>query len=59
MGKYKVTFLPDRKEVEVAGDITLIEAAEEAGVYINSLCGGQGLCGERLDKSRLQIHSTY
>ncbi len=53
MGKYKVTFLPEQKEVEVEDGVTLLEAAEEAGVYINSLCGGQGLCGE----CRLQVSS--
>ena len=46
MAKYKVTFLPERKEVEVDEGVTLLEAAEKAGVYINSLCGGEGLCGE-------------
>ena len=46
MGKFKVTFLPDHKEIEVKEGVTLLEAAELAGVYINSLCGGQGLCGE-------------
>jgi uncharacterized 2Fe-2S/4Fe-4S cluster protein (DUF4445 family) len=51
MGKYKVTFLPDNKEVEVEESTSLLEAAEKAGVYINSLCGGQGLCGE----CRLQV----
>jgi len=58
-GKYKVTFLPDRKEIEVEEGVTLLEADEETEVYINSLYGGQGLCGERLDKSMLQIYSTY
>src|SRR4030042_6428899 len=53
MTKHKVTFLPDRKEVEVEEGTTLLEAAEEAGVYINSLCGGQGICGE----CRLQVVS--
>ncbi len=51
MSKYKVKFLPDGTEVEVEEDVTLLEAAEMAGVYINSLCGGQGLCGE----CRLQV----
>jgi uncharacterized 2Fe-2S/4Fe-4S cluster protein (DUF4445 family) len=46
MAKYKVTFLPEYKEVEVDEDTTLLEAAGKAGVYINSLCGGEGLCGE-------------
>lgn len=53
MGKHKVTFLPERKEVEVEEDVTLLEAAEKAGVYINSSCGGEGLCGE----CRLQVIS--
>ncbi|MFC2034853.1 ASKHA domain-containing protein [Chloroflexota bacterium] len=53
MGKYKVRFLPDQKEVEVNLGVTLLEAAEEAGIYTNSLCGGQGICGE----CRLQVTS--
>jgi uncharacterized 2Fe-2S/4Fe-4S cluster protein (DUF4445 family) len=51
MGMYKVTFLPDGKEVEVEAGITLMQAAEKAGVYINSLCGGKGVCG----KCRVQV----
>ena len=51
MSKYKVKFLPDEKESEVGEGVTLLEAAEKAGVYINSLCGGEGLCGE----CRLQV----
>ena len=43
---YKVTFLPDGKTIEVEEGRTLLEAAEKAGVIINSLCGGQGVCGE-------------
>jgi uncharacterized 2Fe-2S/4Fe-4S cluster protein (DUF4445 family) len=46
MTKYKVKFLPDDKEVEVVEGTTLLEAAEKANIYINSLCGGEGLCGE-------------
>jgi uncharacterized 2Fe-2S/4Fe-4S cluster protein (DUF4445 family) len=51
MSKYKVTFQPDNKTVEVEADTTLLQAAEKANVYINSLCGGEGLCGE----CRLQV----
>jgi uncharacterized 2Fe-2S/4Fe-4S cluster protein (DUF4445 family) len=53
MAKYKVTFLPEHKEVEVDEGVSLLEAAEKAGVYINSICGGEGLCGE----CRLQMVS--
>ena len=46
MTKYSVTFLPDNKQIEVDGNATLLSAAAQAGVIINSLCGGDGLCGE-------------
>ncbi len=46
MTKYSVTFLPDNKQVEVENNVTLLAAAAQAGVIINSLCGGDGLCGE-------------
>ena len=46
MAKYEVIFHPEGKKVEVEEGVTLLEAANKAGVYINSLCGGEGLCGE-------------
>ncbi len=46
MNKYRVTFLPEQKEVEVEAGTTLLQAAEKAGIQINTLCGGEGLCGE-------------
>jgi uncharacterized 2Fe-2S/4Fe-4S cluster protein (DUF4445 family) len=51
MNKYKVKFMPDQKEVEVDEGASLFEAAEKAGVYLNSLCGGEGVCG----KCRVQV----
>ena len=51
MKNYKIIFLPDQKEVEVNEETSLLEAAEKAGVYLNSLCGGEGVCG----KCRVQI----
>ena len=53
MSRYKVTFLPDQKEIEVEGDATLLQAAEMGAIHINSLCGGEGLCGQ----CRLQVIS--
>ncbi|MBN2062077.1 MAG: DUF4445 domain-containing protein [Deltaproteobacteria bacterium] len=47
----RVVFLPDNKDVEVDAGTTLMEAAEKAGVHINNLCGGKGVCG----KCRIQI----
>ncbi len=51
MSGYNVTFLPDGEVAEVEHGATIMEAAEKAGVYINSLCGGKGVCG----KCRVQI----
>ena len=46
MTTHKVTFLPDGRDVEVEEGTTLLQAAEKADVHLNSLCGGEGLCGE-------------
>ena len=51
MNKYRVTFLPDQTEIEVDEGVTLFKAAEQAGEYLNSLCGGEGVCG----KCRVQV----
>jgi uncharacterized 2Fe-2S/4Fe-4S cluster protein (DUF4445 family) len=51
VNRHKVMFMPDQKEAEVDEGNTLFEAAEKAGVYINSLCGGEGVCG----KCRVQV----
>jgi len=45
MEKFKVTFFPDNKTVEAEKDKTILSAALSAGVYINSACGGDGVCG--------------
>jgi len=41
----KVTFEPDGASVEVHAGTTILAAGNEAGVYVNSLCGGDGVCG--------------
>jgi uncharacterized 2Fe-2S/4Fe-4S cluster protein (DUF4445 family) len=55
MKKYRVTFLPDKKSIKIDPDkksikieqgTTLAEAAQRADVFINNLCGGEGVCGE-------------
>ena len=45
MPKFSVQFVPDGKTVEVDGPKTVMEAAELADVYVNALCGGEGMCG--------------
>ena len=46
MGKtYKVQFRPDDVTADVDAGTTIISAATKAGVFINSLCGSEGVCG--------------
>jgi uncharacterized 2Fe-2S/4Fe-4S cluster protein (DUF4445 family) len=45
MEKYKVTFYPDNKTIEVDKGKSVLSAAISAGVYINTSCGGDGVCG--------------
>lgn len=51
MKRYRILFLPDRKEIEIEQGSSILEAAKRAGLYINSYCGGEGVCG----KCRVQI----
>ncbi len=41
-----VIFSPDGMAVQVEAGATILEAANKAGVYVNSLCGGEGVCGK-------------
>ncbi len=45
MEKFKVTFYPENKTVEVEKDKTILAASISAGIYINSSCAGEGVCG--------------
>jgi len=47
----KVKFSPQDKDIEIADGTTILTAAQAAGVYINNLCGGNGVCG----KCRVQV----
>ncbi len=40
-----VTFLPDNKKIRVSKGTDVLNAAIAAGVYINSSCGSEGVCG--------------
>ena len=46
MAKHKVVFQPVGAKIEVEGESNILEAAAESGIYINSLCGGEGVCGK-------------
>lgn len=43
--KCKITFYPHNKTIEVQRGSELLSSAISAGVYINSSCGGDGVCG--------------
>lgn len=45
MSSYNIVFLPLNKKVKVESGISLLEAAGHAGIIINSVCGGDGICG--------------
>ncbi|MDO9573142.1 MAG: ASKHA domain-containing protein, partial [Candidatus Omnitrophota bacterium] len=45
MQKFKVSFSPDNKSIQVEKDKTILSAAISAGIYVNSTCGGDGVCG--------------
>ncbi|MDD5459203.1 MAG: ASKHA domain-containing protein [Phycisphaerae bacterium] len=46
MKHFTVTFNPDAITVKIHGGATLLEAAGQAGIILNTACGGQGLCGK-------------
>ena len=41
-----VEFEPSGLKVNVASGTTLLEAAHRAGIYLSSICGGDGYCGK-------------
>lgn len=41
-----ITFLPSGKSVEASAGTELLDAARQAGVEIDSPCGGKGTCGK-------------
>ena len=48
MPNYKVSFPNQKIEIEAPQGITLAEAAALAGLPLNLVCGGKGLCGKCL-----------
>ena len=44
-GRFRVHFMPHEKEVLVEKGANLLDAAQNAGVYLNASCGGKGVCG--------------
>ena len=46
MKRFKITFRPDGKTVDVPEGTSVLEAASEAGIVLNTVCGGEGICGK-------------
>ena len=44
MKHFKVIFQPDGKQVSVRPEDTLLQAASQAGIILNTVCGGKGIC---------------
>jgi uncharacterized 2Fe-2S/4Fe-4S cluster protein (DUF4445 family) len=42
----KIVFVPSYKEISCEQENTILDAAREAGVYLDSVCGGIGKCGK-------------
>ncbi len=43
---YKIHFLPNDTFVEIEEGNTVLDAAHSANIYVNSICGGDGICGK-------------
>ena len=46
MEHFTVNFLPDDKQVVIHKGATVLEAAGQAGIVLNTTCGGRGTCGK-------------
>ena len=46
MDAVNVTFYPGGNAVEAKRGATLLETAKDAGIFIASICGGDGICGK-------------
>ncbi|MCL5773542.1 MAG: 2Fe-2S iron-sulfur cluster-binding protein, partial [Firmicutes bacterium] len=46
MAECNVVFFPEGKTVKVNKGQTLLEAAQAAGIYVHSICAGDGICGK-------------
>ncbi|HUW17972.1 MAG TPA: ASKHA domain-containing protein [Sedimentisphaerales bacterium] len=44
MKHFNVTFEPDNRQISIHAGATLIEAAGRAGIVLNTVCGGKGIC---------------
>jgi uncharacterized 2Fe-2S/4Fe-4S cluster protein (DUF4445 family) len=50
MKHFTITFKPDNKQISIHAGATLFEAAGQAGIILNTVCGGKGICKKCLVK---------
>ena len=50
MKHFTITFKPDNKQISIHSGARLIEAAGQAGIILNTVCGGKGICKKCLVK---------
>ncbi|MCK5000235.1 MAG: 2Fe-2S iron-sulfur cluster binding domain-containing protein, partial [Anaerohalosphaera sp.] len=46
MKHYTVTFQPDQVSVSIHAGATILEAASQVDIVLNTTCGAQGTCGK-------------
>lgn len=46
MEHFTVRFEPDGTSISMHGGATILEAAEQAGIILDNICGGSGTCGK-------------
>jgi len=46
MKHFKITFEPDNKQITIHSGASILEAAGQAGIVLNTICGGKGTCGK-------------
>ncbi|MHC4889002.1 MAG: ASKHA domain-containing protein [Planctomycetota bacterium] len=44
MKHFNIIFKPDGKKISIHGGATLLEAAGQADIILNTICGGKGIC---------------
>jgi uncharacterized 2Fe-2S/4Fe-4S cluster protein (DUF4445 family) len=44
MKHFTITFQPQGRHISIHSGVTLLEAAGQAGIILNAVCGGRGIC---------------
>jgi uncharacterized 2Fe-2S/4Fe-4S cluster protein (DUF4445 family) len=58
MKHFNITFKPDGRQISIHAGATLLDAAGQAGIILNTVCGGKGICKKclvNLDQDGRQV----